>query len=437
MMTTEEGYLILSEISAHEGKLASPAEGSIPSSSFPASLPDRMGPDVGIQLYRAFFLPLQEERYPNGSCDPMSGEIIFRTPITFGWDVFDELPEHIPQGNIMLILGRGSADRLKLKERIGSMMAGEMAVFSGVEPNPSSATVERGAREIRENDPDIIIAAGGGSVMDAAKFMSLIAVHGGTVMDYITGKRTPPDGGLPVYAIPTTPGTSSEITPFTVVTDDRIGNKVGLRHPSLFPRGAIIDPSLTVSLPPRQTAATGLDILSHAVESFWSRNATPLTREFSLRSVSLVREHLQGAYDDGASRPQREGISLASVLAGMAFSNTGTTICHSISYPITYDSGLPHGMAVALSLGPAFELLRKKGFEGLRPLAEAFGSNTRNFRKDLESFMRSIGSPTTLEEAGFTGGEKRIMDTDMTALLRNFPVSLDEGDLEWIIRAIS
>jgi alcohol dehydrogenase len=284
-------------------------------------------------------------------------------------------------------------------------------------------------------DPDIVIAIGGGSVMDAAKFMSVIARHGGTVMDYIRG-RAPPDGGYPLYAIPTTPGTSSEITPYSIVTLDELNNKVGLRHPSIYPKGAVIDPKLTISLPEEQTAATGLDILSHAVESYWASRSDPLTREMSIKSVRLVKEHLLDAYRDGSARKHREGVSLASVFAGLAFSNTGTTVCHSISYPVTYDTGLPHGIAVAITIGPAFDLLQSVGVEGLDRLAKAFGSDVSSFSHDLKKLLSDLNVPKTFQEAGFRGGLDRIMSTDLTPLMKNMPASLSEEEIESILESV-
>ena len=284
-------------------------------------------------------------------------------------------------------------------------------------------------------DPDIVIAIGGGSVLDAAKFMSLMAKHGGNVSDYIGG-REPPGGGYPLYAVPTTPGTSSEITPYSIVTLDQIKNKVGLRHPSLYPKGAVIDPQLTISLPGDQTAATGLDILSHAVESYWAIRSNPLTREMSLNSVRLVRKNIIGAFEDGSVREHREGISLASVLAGLAFSNTGTTVCHSISYPVTYDTGLPHGIAVAITLGPTFDLLHSRGVEGLNSLAEAFGTVPDSFRNEMEELLTTLKVPRTFTEAGFGGGVERIISTDLSPLMKNMPVELSMKEVESIIESV-
>lgn len=365
----------------------------------------------------------------------MAEFVNFGTPIHFGWGCFDRIAELIPMGRSFIVSGRKSARNLGLINRLEELNDVEIGHFSGVEPNPSSVTVEEGASEMADFNPDIVIAVGGGSVMDAAKFMSVIAKHGGSVMDYIRG-REPPDGGYPLYAVPTTPGTSSEITPYSIVTLEEINNKVGLRHPSIYPKGAVIDPKLTVTLPEDQTAATGLDILSHAVESYWASGSDPLTREMSLNSVTLVKEHLVKAYRDGSVRKNREGVSLASVFAGLAFSNTGTTICHSISYPVTYDTGLPHGIAVAITLGPTFDLLHSRNVQGLDRLAEAFGSDTFSFSDDMLDLLSALKVPKTFPEAGFEGGLQRIMSTDLTPLMKNMPIGLSEADMESIVKSV-
>ena len=359
--------------------------------------------------------------------------IDLRTPISYGWGLFEELERHIPDGRCFLVLGGSSKRSEGWESKVRDSVRGELTVFRGVEPNPTSATVEKGAEALRRFGPDYVLAVGGGSVMDAAKFMGVIGTHGGTAMDYVTKLKVPPDAGRPLYAVPTTPGTSSEITPFAIVTVPERRNKLGLRHPSIYPKAALVDPALTVPLPKDQTASTGLDILSHAVESFWSAGANPLTQQMSLTSVRLVRKHLEGAFKDGSSREHREGMSLAGLFAGMSFSNTGTTICHAISYPITVDTGLPHGMACALSLGPTFDLLRERKVDGLSDLSEAFGSTLSTFREDLSSFMKAIEAPTTLSQVGFKGGVKRILATDMENFKVNFTKRMDDADVERIV----
>ncbi len=363
---------------------------------------------------------------------------IFRsgTPIVYGWGTFDRIEDHLPEGNCFLVLGRGSADRLKLAEIIQGKVKGDLKILKGVEPNPSTATVDRGAESLKSSGADYVLAVGGGSVLDAAKVMAVAAAHGGPAVDYLIGGRGVPDRGYPMIAVPTTPGTSSEITPFSVISVPEKRNKVGLRTPEIYPSLAIIDPALTAMLPPDQTAATGLDILSHAAESYWSARSTPITRPLALEAVSLIRRHLPTAFRDGGSKAGREGVSLASIFAGLSFSNAGTTVCHGISYPITYDSGLTHGLACSLSLGPTFDRLVKRGAVGLEELASSFGFKKETFSDGLRSFMKDLSAPTNLKEAGYASGVERILDTDLKANKENMPVRFTDEDIQAIVKAI-
>ncbi|MGA1822840.1 MAG: iron-containing alcohol dehydrogenase family protein [Thermoplasmatota archaeon] len=366
----------------------------------------------------------------------MQTPFISGTPIVFGWGSIDELADHLPGGKCFLALGRSSADDLGLVEKIREITSGNLEIFRGIEPNPLDSTVEKGAVSLARSEADFILAVGGGSVIDAAKVMGVIASQGGRSIDYLTGGKVPSGLGYPFIAVPTTPGTSSEITPFAVVSVPSLGNKIGLRHPSMYPSLALIDPDLTVTLPKDQTASTGFDILAHAFESYWARSATPVTKSFTLRAVELLSDHLRGAFQDGNIREHREAISLASVMAGLSFSNTGTTICHAISYPITMDSGLPHGMACALSLPETFRILAEREVAGMEELARAFGSTPSDLPDDLRQLMLDLGAPTRLSEAGFRGGLKRIVGTDLSVLQRNLPAALDDEDISRIVRSM-
>ncbi|MDG6224964.1 MAG: iron-containing alcohol dehydrogenase [Candidatus Thermoplasmatota archaeon] len=352
-----------------------------------------------------------------------------RTRIVFGWGSFQEIGGLIPIGRSFVVMGSPSPRQEALLERLSSDIGGDIEVFKGVEPNPLTDTVDRGADEMARYHPDQVIAVGGGSVMDAAKAMALVAHSGGSVLDHLRGTRPIEGMGLPLYTIPTTPGTSSEITPFSVITTREDRTKLGLRDPSLYPTRAIIDPSLTVSLPPDQTAATGFDILSHAFESYWARRSTPVTKRFSLEAVSLVRENLKGAFMDGSVRIYREGLSLASVFAGMAFSNTGTTICHALSYPVTYDTGLPHGFACALSLPGACELMAERDPEVIRSLSHAFGCSMGSLPDEIRSMIRSFGIDPRLRHGSVDGGMERVMGPEVAPFRDNLCVSLSEEDV--------
>lgn len=356
----------------------------------------------------------------------------FSTQIVFGWGSFQEIGSLIPGGRSFVVMGSSSPRQEALLEGLRSGLRGDIEVFKGVEPNPFTDTVDRGAKEMARFAPDQVIAIGGGSVMDAAKAMALVAHSGGSVEEYLRGAR-PIDGmGVPLYTVPTTPGTSSEITPFSVITTREGRTKLGLRAPSLYPTRAIIDPSMTVSLPPDQTASTGFDILSHAFESYWSRKSTPVTKRFSLEAVRLVRENLTGAVRDGSVRTFREGMSLASVFAGMAFSNTGTTICHALSYPVTYDTGLPHGFACALSLPGTCELIARRDPEVINALSQAFGCSIGSLPDEIRSMIRGFGMDPWLQKGSVDGGMERVMGPEVAPFRDNLSIALSEEDVRWL-----
>lgn len=357
-------------------------------------------------------------------------------PIVYGIGSFGSISSWLPEGDVFLVLGGRSDRRRAIEDLVKEETEQEVTVFYDVEPNPSSETVERGAEALKDSRSDIILSVGGGSVIDAAKFMAVIAHQGGTVIDFLTGKKIPSGLGLPLIAVPTTPGTSSEITPFSVVTVKELNNKVGLRHPSMYPTKAVIDPGLTRTLPPEQTVTTGLDILSHSMESYWAAKATPLTREMSLAGIRYVKENLIGAYKEGDNIDHREGLTLASIFAGRSFSNTGTTICHALSYPITMDTGLHHGSACALSLGPTYDLLRKKGVNGLNELAVAFGSHPDELSKDLKDWLGEMGAPTELGRIQDKDWTTRIMNTEFSNFQSNFTVDIDDDDVIGLIRSM-
>ncbi len=366
----------------------------------------------------------------------MASKFVSPTPMVFGTGCLDGVGDHLPEGDCFLVMGSSGPRQKALMERIGGSVRGKLVPFTDVEPNPRTSTVARGAQALRGSECSFVMAVGGGSVIDAAKVMSIVATQGGTVMEYLKGARSPSGLGITFIAVPTTPGTSSEITPFAVVTSDEDRNKLGLRHPSMYPSLAVIDPSLTLTLPPDQTASSGFDILSHAFESYWSAKATPLTRDHALMAVRHLVRHLEKAFFEGSSIEAREGVSLASVHAGLSFSNTGTTICHAISYPVTYDTGLSHGKACALSLPATYRLVAERRRDIAGPLAEAFGCAYDELPERLAALMRRLGAPADLPSAGFEGGMDRIMGTEMGMFISNMPFPLSASDIRRVLLSI-
>lgn len=224
----------------------------------------------------------------------------------------------------------------------------ECTVFDGVEGEPTDHMVAEGLLQYRSAKCDWLIAVGGGSPIDAMKAIAMLAVCGGAPADYM-GKTV--DAKLPpMAAVPTTAGTGSEATQFTIITDVASQVKMLLKGPSLLPDVAVVDPCFTVTAPPAVTAATGIDALCHALEAYTSRKAQPLSDTFALSAVKRVFSSLEQAYLDGADQAARAEMSLAALEAGIAFNNASVTIVHGMSRPLGALFHVPHGLSNAMLL---------------------------------------------------------------------------------------
>jgi alcohol dehydrogenase class IV len=221
--------------------------------------------------------------------------------------------------------------------------------FTQFELNPKLEDVERGIEAYHECNPDVVIALGGGTAIDLAKLIGSLAVQSEPARDIATGRAAIELTGKPLIAIPTTAGTGSEATHFAVVYVD--GKKYSVAHPTLLPDYAVVDSQLTESLPKRMTAATGLDAFCQAIESIWSVGATDESIEYATEAAKLAFENIEAA-TNAPTRSARRAMCRASHLAGKAINITKTTAPHAISYALTSKHGVPHGMAVAITLAP-------------------------------------------------------------------------------------
>ncbi|MFM7424414.1 MAG: bifunctional acetaldehyde-CoA/alcohol dehydrogenase [Elainella sp.] len=234
-------------------------------------------------------------------------------------------------------------------------------IFYDVEPDPDLTTVNKGLALCNSYQPDVLIAFGGGSPMDAAKVMWLMYEHPevefeGLAMRFMDIRKRvyalPPLGQKAMLvAIPTTSGTGSEVTPFAVVTDDRVGIKYPLADYALTPNMAIVDPELVLHMPKKLTAYGGIDALTHALEAYVSVLATEFTDGLALEAISLLFEYLPRAYHQGGADPEaREKVHYAATIAGMAFANAFLGICHSLAHQLGATFHVPHGLANALMI---------------------------------------------------------------------------------------
>ena len=303
---------------------------------------------------------------------------IYRQPVTifFGTGRINELAALCGGYERPLIVCdrffAGSELESRLKKLLGTSL-----VFSDISPNPDVSEVNKCSELIRESSADIVIAVGGGSAIDLAKAASLAVPD---ISEYHGTGKPVPAVHIPVIAVPTTSGTGSEVTCVSVLTDRRTGKKCPINSDSFYPETAVIDPELTLSVPPAVTASTGIDVLCHAIEGYWSTGHQPICDALALHAAENVFRWLPIAYDKPDNIEAREKLSEASVIAGLAFTLPKTAAPHACSFPLTSIYGIPHGEACGLTLdfftrvnetdGRTQQLARKLGSDDASELAD-------------------------------------------------------------------
>nr|WP_294914983.1 L-threonine dehydrogenase [uncultured Neokomagataea sp.] len=236
--------------------------------------------------------------------------------------------------------------------RIATLLQGEQidsAVYDGVMPNPTVSSVNEGLALVQKAQCDFVISAGGGSPHDCAKGIALLATNGGKIADYEgVDRSTKPQ--LPLVAINTTAGTASEMTRFCIITDEVRHIKMAIVDRNVTPMLSVNDPELMAGMPPKLTAATGMDALTHAIEAYVSTAATPITDACALQAVKLISANLRTAFREGSHMPAREAMAYAQFLAGMAFNNASLGYVHAMAHQLGGFYNLPHGVCNAVLL---------------------------------------------------------------------------------------
>lgn len=222
-------------------------------------------------------------------------------------------------------------------------------VFDDTVPEPTAISIVTGVQKAQSDAYDCLIALGGGSPIDSAKAIAILAQYGGEMRDY-KFPRVVKEAGLPIIAIPTTAGTGSEVTRFTIITDEKNDEKMLCLGMGFMPVAALVDYNLTLSLPPRITADTGIDALTHAIESYVSKKANAYSDSQALSAMRLIAPNLRQAYHNGSDKTAREAMMLGSTLAGVAFSNASVALVHGMSRPIGAFFHVPHGLSNAMLL---------------------------------------------------------------------------------------
>lgn len=277
-----------------------------------------------------------------------------------------------------LFATNGTAEKI-VKDSEGTISE----IFSDFSPNPDVTEVDKAAALIREKHLKFVVAMGGGSAMDLAKSAASIAFTNNSIADYHGTGKAMPQEHLPIIAVPTTAGTGSEVTCVSVLTNRALGKKAPIVSDGFFPSVAIIDPELTYSVPPHVTASTGMDVLSQAIEGYWSKGHQPICDACAIHAAPLVFKYLPIAVAEPDNAEARQKMCEASVIAGLAFTLPKTTSSHACSFPLTNIYGIPHGEACGLTLdwfarvnadaqhGRVQEFARAIGFKNVDAMADA------------------------------------------------------------------
>lgn len=277
-------------------------------------------------------------------------------------------------GKKALVVTDTTMEQLGNLKKVTDMLAqAEVAcvVYSGILGEPDDGMIEEGVYLYREEQCDFLVALGGGSPIDSMKAIAMIAACGGTPADYMG--KTVTDRLPPMVAVPTTAGTGSEATQFTIITDRASQVKMLLKGPALMPDVAVIDPRFTMTAPPGITAATGIDALTHAIEAYTSKKAQPLSDTFALSACRRIFRYLKTAWERGDDEESRIQMSLAALEAGMAFNNSSVTIVHGMSRPIGALFHVPHGISNAMLLNVCLTYAVEGAAERFAEIAVACG----------------------------------------------------------------
>lgn len=402
--------------------------------------------------------------------------------LKFGAASSHEIPYEVRTlgGRRVLIVTDAGVDATGHPGRIAEQLRAdgcEVAVFTGVHVEPTDASMEAAVAWAREAGPfDVIVAVGGGSSIDTAKCVNLLTTNDGTLSDYLNAPvgagRAPSRPLLPLIAVPTTTGTGSESTTICVLDVLALQVKTGISHAMLRPTVAVVDPDLTMTQPAEVTAAAGLDILCHALESYTARpftayprkqaeqrvpycGANPIADVFCEKAIGLLASSFRAAFRDGDDVRARSDMALAATLAGMGFGNAGVHVPHANAYPIAgnvrefhpvgypgEEPLVPHGMAVALTAPAAFELTYPADPDRHDRLATLLGGSAVSGPTALGDVVRSLMAdlevPTRLGDVGFDSGDINVLvegSLKQQRLLATAPLEVGATELEQVFRA--
>ncbi|MBU4178214.1 MAG: iron-containing alcohol dehydrogenase [Proteobacteria bacterium] len=369
------------------------------------------------------------------------------TRIRFGVDAINDLPALVKElggSKVFLVVDPGLV-KAGLVERITAPLTKAkigFELYDQIDPEPGLKLADNGLKLAKKAKCDCVVGAGGGSAMDVAKAVSILLTNGGKAEDYL-GLGKIKKAGVPKIMIPTSAGTGAEVTFTAVFINEKTKSKGGMNGDPLYPEAAILDPALTVSLPPHITATTGVDALTHALEAFVSTQAHPISDMYALEAIELISSNLVKAYAHGGNMEARSNMLLGSLLAGKALATAGVGLVHAMAYPLGGMFGIPHGLANAVLLPyvMAYNLIGNPGRFAM--LAEVMGAKVDGLpeREAAEAGVefvyrmnQDLGIPASLTELKIPA--KKIPEMAKIALTVTRPVENNprKPSLEDVIR---
>lgn len=325
---------------------------------------------------------------------------------------------------------------------IEASLAGKnVTFFTGIQPDPSTQCVDKATEAAREVDADTIIGIGGGSCMDVAKAVACLKDTPDSILAYLgTQGKAFTERKTQLILVPTTAGTGSEVTNIGVFTNITSGEKLPLASDPFYADDAIIDPLLSYTTPPKVTANTGMDAFAHALEAYWNANSNPISDALAISAMKKIMEYLHQAYEHPQDAQARNHMMVASLLAGMAFSQTRTTGCHVLSYPLSTMYHGAHGESCAISLSAFIRISHEKEAEKMILLERELGYADQNeFADAVEALLQSVHMPTRLSQLGV---KKSDVDTIIQTAMKSkkqldlSPALMDENRLRRLIDSI-
>lgn len=341
--------------------------------------------------------------------------------IQFGWDKVDSVADFVkPYGNKALIVtGRTSAKKSGLYDRVTAKLDAahiEHVLFDQVDANPLTTTALDGAALAKSESCDMVIAIGGGSIMDCAKGIAFMSVNEGDINDYIFNRKTS-DKALPLIVIPTTCGTGSEGNGFGVLTNPETGDKKSLRCNAIVPKVSIVDPAVMGTMPPHVLASVGFDALCHNIEAYTSKTAQPFTDALAHYAVTLLAQYLVPLYKHVKAKAESksavlnetqltkawESVTLASTIGGMVINTAGVTLAHGMEHPASGLKDITHGVGLAVIEPVAVEYTWSANPDKFGALARIFNhGDGSELGEALRLIVHDLGLTTNLTELGFT-----------------------------------